>query len=237
VATLHYGGHIRKNGSLSPMPSKGSSFKKLKRLEYIIRMENAGLPEKVIATMLTISVGRLRYIKKSADYLRTRMRLTTGIILDDDIKIADLKEHRKEILTQMLPPALQVIANILGKDQTRASIAEQKLMASVAQDIMDREGTLAKVSRTEVKPVDAFDFERADATASDILTALRGAASSPNSSRVVSSGALEANTEFSNSNTISAVDQQKALAAMELEEASDEDLDISDVEPASTKIQ
>jgi hypothetical protein len=79
---------------------------------------------------------------------------------------------------------------------------------------MDREGTFAKISRTEVKPVDSFDFETKDAESRSIIQAIRAVAA-PASSSMHSKLAQDANAEFSNSHTLSAVDQQKALDTLE----------------------
>src|SRR5215472_7392769 len=120
--TLHYGGSIRAASSSSPglspapargpgRPSQNSSFQAQKRFELIARLENAALPESAIAPMLGISVSRLRYLKKMPEYLIVRMRITHGIILDQDAKMEEIREQRKELLVQLLPPALQTLAN------------------------------------------------------------------------------------------------------------------------------
>jgi len=232
--TLHYGGSLlrSKNGAfrLSSMPGKGASFKKSKRLELIVRMENAGLPERAIASMLTISVPRLRYIKKSPAYLSTRMQITHGIILDADAQLATIREQRKEILSQMLPPALQALGNVLMSQPQ--GLADRKLQVAVAQDLLDREGTYPKVSRTEVKPVSFFDFETSDREAHSVLQALKEASSGGSS---VESAASDANVVFANSHTLSAIDQEAALAELEATPLSKDAL--LELEPASEKEQ
>ena len=213
--TMHYGGHLKSNGKLSSLPAAGQSFSKVKRLEMIVRMENAGIPERALASMLMISVPRLRYIKKSADYLSTRLRITHGLVLDADATLGQIKEQRREYLKQFLPPAMQIIANVL---QTAPSgLAEKKLQVAVAQDIMDREGSFAKITRTEVKPVDAFDFERHDPETQAIIDAVHAlGAGAPQESQLDQIKAtVLANDQFAKSATISAVDQQEALDELE----------------------
>ena len=211
---IHYGGSVnQKTGKIGPKPSGGNSFRKTKRFEDITRMELAGFTEQMTGAMLGLSVNRLRHIKKSPDYLIVRLRLTHGIILDSSSKLSEIKAQRREMLTQMLPAALQVVARQLT--ETPTNLAEKALQVRVAQDVLDREGTYAKISRTEVKPVDAFDFERTDAASTDIISAIRGVASPTDSERMVSAGTLERNKAFSNSETISAIDQQAALDELE----------------------
>lgn len=210
---LHYGGSASpKSGALGSKPQAGSQFRKLRRFETIVRLENAGFTITAIAGMLTISKNRLFHIMKSPDYLIARTAITHGIILDQDSKLDLIKQQGKDIMKQMLPAALQVLANELQSPGT--TLAERKHKTALAQDLMDREGTFAKVSRSEVKPVDHFDFESADAASRSIISAIRSVAPAASVSDH-SKEAIEANTEFSMSHTLSAIDQQEALKALE----------------------
>lgn len=152
-------------------PALGTTFRSQKRLELLVRLENAGIPDSQISSMLSISVPRVRQLKRSKDYLRARIKITHGLILDQELALEQIKEQRRDILREMLPPALQVIANCVNTRPT--CFAEQRLQVTVAQDILDREGTYAKVSRSEVKPVDHFDWEPTDASASEIVQLMR----------------------------------------------------------------
>lgn len=219
---LHYGGTIKQsNSKLSHKPRDGGFFKTQKRFETIIRLENAGFMDSTIAAMICISVPKLQHIKKEPAYLAARIQLTHGIILDNESKVAAIKEQRKEILTQMLPPALQILANEL--QHPAVTISERKHKTAVALEVLDREGTFAKVSRTEIKPVDSFDFEKADAASAEIIAALKGTSSV--AGRQLGHNTIEAivaNEEFSNSHTLSAVDQQAALDALDQSEGQPE---------------
>ena len=119
------------------------------------------------------------------------------------------------MLTQLLPPALQLLANEIQRQPV--TLAERKHQVALAQDLMDREGTFAKVSRTEVKLDDKFDFEKADQASRGIINAIRGVAAPAVLGKLGehTSEALKANAEFSNSHTLSAIDQQEALKALE----------------------
>jgi hypothetical protein len=122
-----------------------------------------------------------------------------------------IKSQRREMLTQMLPAALQVLANEIQSQGT--TLAERKHKVALAQDILDREGQFAKISKTEVKPVDMFDFEKADEASRSIINAIRSAAPPTHGEHTFA--AVLANKEFSNSHTLSAVDQEEALAQLE----------------------
>jgi hypothetical protein len=209
--SLHYGGSMNpKSGTLSPKPQQKSQFRKLRRYETIVRLENAGFTLTMIAGMLTISKHRLAYIMKQPDYLIARTKITHGIILDQDSQLDLIKEQGKELLKQCLPAALQVLANEL--QSPGSTLAERKHKVALAQDLMDREGTFAKVSRSEVKLDDKFDFESADTASRSVIHAIRSVAPAVSDH---SKEAIEANTEFSMSHTLSAIDQQVALKSLE----------------------
>lgn len=237
--TLHYGGSISsKTGRLGSKPAPGAMFKKLKRLELIVRLENAGLTEAAAAAMLTISVPRLRFIKKSPDYLAARMKITHGIIVDFDKDLDLVKSQRKEILAGMLPPALLAIANEL--QMPAITLAERKHKVAIAQDLLDREGSYAKISRAEVKPVEHFDFESADKASASVIAAVKGIAAPSASAKELASKIVEANVEFSKSHTLSEVDQQAALTELEkVQDSLREDLkaQLAEIQPEVDSIQ
>ena len=213
---LHYGGSINPNGTVSAKPQRGRVFKRQRRIEDIIRLENAGFSPVAIGAMLCISARRVVQVKATPDYLQARIRITHGIILDRDSRLSEIKEQRKEYLTQLLPDAWQFLAEEIQKPAQ--TLSERKLKLALTQDLLDREGTFAKISRTEIKPVDAFDFEKADAESMAVIHALKGATVHQVQHSVE---AIEANKKFSNSHTLSAVDQQAALDSLE-EEATNE---------------
>ena len=215
TTTLHYGGALSSTNRLARKPDAKHHFRTLKRLETSARLENAGIPEIAAAAMLTISLRRLQSIKSSPDYLKVRMQITHGIIIDAESQLDLIKSQRKEMLAQLLPSAFQVLANELNAKAT--TITERKHQVDVARDIMDREGTFAKVSRAEIKPVDAFDFERMDEASRSIINTIRGIAAP--ATPIHAAAAVEVNNEFSNSHTLSQVDQQSALDKLEAEAA------------------
>lgn len=207
---LFYGGTPAKTPyKIGCKPGKSTTFKKQKRHELIARMENASLPEAQIATLLGLTVPRLRSVKQHPDYLKARMKVTLGIIVDQDASLDQIREQRKDFIRQMLPPALQVIANAI---QTPAfSYADRKLQVSVAQDLLDREGTFAKISRSEVKPVEHFDWESTDAGATSVIDVIKGTLSFREHSSPGVESILEISRAFSTGQVLSSEAQQSAL--------------------------
>lgn len=220
--TLHYGGTQNpKSAALGPKPTAGKQFKTQKRFETIVRLESAGFSEAAAAAMLCISVPRLRYLKKSPDYLSVRAKLIHGIILDWDGELSVIKQQRKEVLSNALPPALAALMDEIQRPAV--TLAERKHKIGVVQDFLDREGSFAKISRAEIKPVDHFEFERYDEASKGIMAALSGISKlnedgtpkAPFGAHTLD--AVAANEAFSNSHTLSQTDQEKALQALEAE--------------------
>jgi hypothetical protein len=214
---LHYGGSPTANPRVPGCkPQTGRTFRQQKRLELMVQLENAAVPEHAAAAMLGISFTRLKQIKKSTDYLKTRMQLTLGIVIDHGQRLTQVKEQRKEILTQMLPQALQVIANAVQRPAL--SLGEQKFQVAVAQDILDREGSLAKVSKSEVRTVDKFDWNFIDSQNRSIMDVVRGSAQTRHARAATEiQDTLNLSRDFSSSRTIDPKEQQEALEVLEKE--------------------
>ena len=114
---------------------------------------------------------------------------------------------------------MQVLANELLAPAV--TLAERKHKVEIARDLLDREGTFAKVSRTEVKPVDHFDFEEADKASSSVISAIRGVASvaQPRADCSSIEELITTAGAFASGETIDAAAQQQALEKLEAEAA------------------
>ena len=209
-AHLYYGGSINPSGKLGPKPLRSSrTFRSAKRLETIVRLENAAISEAAAAAMLSISVNRLRLIKKTPEYLRARIKITHGIITDNDGELANIRAQRREAICELLPPALRAIADaVITPAHT---LAQRKFQLSAAQDILDREGTFPRVSRSEVAAkTSGFDWGAAEAHANVILNVLN--VQSPTKS---AEDLLGVAASFSGGAVLSPDEQHKAIQSLE----------------------
>jgi hypothetical protein len=211
---LHYGGSYAPatNTKIGSRPGKGTSFKKNKMIETLIRLENAQFTAAAIAAMAGISVNRFMWYKRQPDYLAARIKITHGIIVDHEGALAQIASQRREMLTQLLPPALQHLANTL--QEPALTIADKKHKTAVALEVMDREGTFAKVSRTEVKPVDKFDFEQTDAASRGVIQAIKNHAQ-PSTQQGLIEDVIATSGLFAKGTTLSVEAQQQALTDLE----------------------
>lgn len=163
-----FGASLSPKGALSPKPLNGKTFRSQRRMELMVRLENAGIPESSMGAMLGISVNRIRHIKKSVDYLAARIKITTGLIVDQEGSLAQIAAQRKEMLTQMLPSALQAIANAVSTPAI--TLGERVFQHRVATDLLDREGTFARVQRTEVATATTFDWSIHEKSSIEVLS-------------------------------------------------------------------
>jgi len=103
--------------------------------------------------------------------------ITHGLIIDQEGALAQIKEQRKEMLTQLLPPALRVIANAVQQPPTTP--VERIFQVKVAQDLLDREGTYARISRSEIRTETTFDWHSTEYSAREAISIVRGAIPGP----------------------------------------------------------
>ncbi len=121
-----------------------------------------------------MTLAGLQFIKRMPEYQAKRLELMTGVIADKDRDMRESHEMLSAELKALVPQALGVYRETLTKGmRDTASPAERRLALHASQDVMDREGTLAKIGRTavthEVVPV------LSDDVATDLLAAMQAA--------------------------------------------------------------
>jgi hypothetical protein len=141
-----------------------------------------------------------------------RIQIQTGISISSEATTKEIAEYRRAHFREMLPDALRVVADaLLIKPQ---SLAERKLQTQIALEVMDREGTFPKISRTDVHAKVEHDYSSLDAVSAELLSVM----DSPMQSEALPArlqGILDANRAFSNSETLTHDKQEAALASLE----------------------
>ena len=216
---FHYGGTLTPKGNLSSRPLKGKRFQDMARLERLCRIDiaiaTAGIPvpDSDIALMLGRSEYLIRRMRKKVEYLRFRTAIQTGVALETEVSAAEMVEYHKTRFRDMLPDALRVIADELTKPA--ATIAERKLKVELARDVIDREGSFPKISRTDVHAKIDHNYDAIDSVSSE----LRAAMDAPLQDEELLQNVqvvLEANRAFSNSETLTHDKQEAALHQLEV---------------------
>lgn len=137
------------------------------RMEKIARLELQHYSEADIAFHQGITVVRVNQIKRTPEYIALRLQLATGVVAESDRQMLEDNANIDGLVRQMVPEALLAVRDaILNKNNPA-------LQLKAAQDLLDREGTLAKVSKTEVKTKVTYDFDQHEDTANSLLAALQ----------------------------------------------------------------
>jgi hypothetical protein len=93
-----------------------------------------------IAAFLDMTPGGLAQLKLDPEYVRLRTQVRTGVTTETEKQFLKDLEYKHDRLRDMVPLALQGLY-----DAARSKNEHVKLKA--AAEILDREGTMAKVSR------------------------------------------------------------------------------------------
>jgi hypothetical protein len=115
-------------------------FKRQIRMIRAVRLEAALYKDAEIAAFLKMSPMGLAQLKMDPDYIALRIQIQSGVVSDAEKELLKDTEYKYEMLRDMVPLALQGLY-----DAARSTNMHVKLKA--AAEILDREGTMAKVSR------------------------------------------------------------------------------------------
>jgi hypothetical protein len=155
------------SGAGSAKFSRGHTWKRHLRIEGICRLEcqtvnGAHLSREEIALAMGISPVTLDFIRKTPEYHAKMIEVSTGQISHVDKQLRDIADNQRLELEAMVPQAL---LNLRTAMLSRNEVVKMK----ATMEVLDREGTLAKVSKMsvthEVKP----DLTGINATASTIM--------------------------------------------------------------------
>lgn len=222
-STSHFGGSLTRSGRLGRKVEEGLQFKTALILEKLVRLDMAkamsGITDDEIAKILGRSKFYLSRLRMKQPYLKKRIELTTGIStnIEDDINVSIAMQ--KKYLRQMMPTALRVIADQLSAKPL--DTVGKRLQSQLALEVLDREGSFPKISRTDVHQKIEHDFSGADGVSKDLLEAINGTPQRVDQDETILE-ILSTNSKFSNSETISGNVQEKALNILEMPSSSKE---------------
>ena len=222
MATPHYGGTLSPSGRVGRKPAEGTQFKTEVLLERLVRfdlMKTQGvsvMSDDDIARVLNKSKRRIAVLRTGIPYLRKRMEVLTGINTDAQESVEISVTRHKQMVKLMLPDALRVIADAVRTPVTAStSLAEKKFKVEVARDILDREGSFPRISRTDSHLKVEHNFESVDLASKEIMEAMGQEpvqASKPTQSIL---DAIAINKEFAESETLALQDMEASLKDLE----------------------
>jgi hypothetical protein len=136
------------------------------RIEKAALLTSKGIfSNEQIAAFIGIHPQTLVYLKATPEFKARMISLQTGIIEthNEDIRLDE--EFQAAELRGMVPPALQKLKELMLS-------GNQHVALKATQDILDREGTHAKVSRTAIDVKEQVNLSILDAVAQSIQNVL-----------------------------------------------------------------
>lgn len=155
------------------------------KIERIVRLELQGYSDEEIGLTLGITKQYVSMLRATPEFIGIRTQIASGVLAQLDTDVNESIKMSQDQLKEAVPNAILVIKNTM-LDSNLAP----KLRFEAAKEICDREGTFAKVSKSEVKETKKFSFDINDAIATDLLQSIQLSTSKKE--------LLEANAEFTN---------------------------------------
>lgn len=130
------------NGGSGGRP-RGHHNRTLTLIDLLVRLElaNPTLNFVELATLADIKPGRYLWLRKLAAYSRVKQSYTTGIISNLDEVVQKKLNLTQTTLDFAVPMAMQALV------QQALSSKDERVKNKAANDILDRHGHFAKVSR------------------------------------------------------------------------------------------
>lgn len=154
-------------GNSSTKKGPAFTWKRYMRIERLVRLELSGHTIDEMAFHQGVSKTRISQLKSTPEYIAIRTQVATGVVSEADRNMLADIDANHALVKDMVPEALLAVRDAILDRNNPA------LRLKAAQDLLDREGTLAKVSKSEIKTKVEFDYEQHDQVSTSLLDALR----------------------------------------------------------------
>lgn len=147
--------------------NRGMTIGKRIKIEKAARLCATGLyPDKTVADHLGITQVYLSQLKTTKEFQSAAMAVMTGVLSRANEDALSTIEDRREELSAMVPMALLRLRNL-------ALSRNENIALKANMEILDRDGHLAKVSKSSIELKKPEDLNEATKTANSILDILR----------------------------------------------------------------
>lgn len=136
------------------------------RIKLIALYESQLFSDTEIAFSLKITPQYVRMLKQTPEYVAAKVSAATNVLSQAEKDALSTIEARHQAMNDLVPDALQAIRD------TIINSTNPTLRLKAAQDLLDRQGDLAKISRTEVSLPTKINTDEHDRKANDLLAAL-----------------------------------------------------------------
>jgi hypothetical protein len=160
------GQNITPGGNPSTL-HKGMGLRKRARIETAARLCATNLyTDKMIAEFLQITPVYLSVLKTTKEFQSASIECLSGVLSEANQNMLSSVEARRNELAAMVPAALLQLRNL-------ALSRNQNVALRAVQEILDRDGQLAKVSKSSVELKTPESMDEANRTATSIMDILR----------------------------------------------------------------
>lgn len=194
---------------------KGRQWRRLLRIDRAAWLTVKGIDNHTIANQIGIHVQTLIYLKQTPEFKAKMVEYQTGIVSQHNIDIREDVEFQKAELDGMVPMALMKLREL-------ALSSNQAIALKASQDILQRQGDHAIVSRSKIDIREQIDLTATNKVSESILDVLRAqpspAAPSQQDSDIIdefTKGAMDATTQVQlmhdqiNEDTLEQIDAAK----------------------------
>lgn len=156
--------------------NKGSrGYRAYLRMEQLARLESTGMySNQALAEFFGVNYQTIIVMKARPEYARIRATFQTGILdtIAEDSRTLIVNQVAE--LKEMVPASLFTLRNTIQRgNRDGATQHERRLALDASKEVFDREGTFAKVSKSEVHVKDDMDFSAQAALHNELSFLLR----------------------------------------------------------------
>lgn len=166
MATVNTNFGTTNAGKPSAKLAGGRGWRTYLKIRMVALLEAQGYSDTEISFSLRCTPQYVRMLKNTPEYVAAKVTAATNILSQAEKDALKTLEARRQSLEDLVPDALLAIRDTL------INSSNPTLRLKAAQDLLDREGSLAKVSRTEVSIPKESDIARHNKATNDLLAAL-----------------------------------------------------------------
>lgn len=146
----------------------GLTYKRSMRIERAARLalDPAHYSIEQIASFCGLTVAGLSQIRRTQAYHNKIIELKTGLIAEDDRILRENLDVQRSIVKSMVPTALANLAELIHSKN-------EQIKLKAIGEVLDREGTHAKVSRTSISLEKVPDMSEANKIGAELAAMLR----------------------------------------------------------------
>jgi hypothetical protein len=153
--------------------NKGAAWRRLARIEKAAILTSRGIfSNEQVAAFIGIHPQTLIYLKQTPEFKARMISLQTGIIEQHSEAVRLDEEFQSQQLREMVPIGIQKLKELMLHGNPNVAL-------KATQDLLDREGTHAKISRTAIDVKEQVNLNILDAVAQSIQNVLATAPKLP----------------------------------------------------------